>query len=208
MKNVFFEPWEGKQYQTGGIFGKKILVLGESHYCGECKQCGIKYYPHCDNINTNGLIEQYLSGVKDNWTPTFLKFERSLVNKETTLEDSNKIWNSIAFYNYLQVAKDESRQAGTKEEYTEAEQPFWEVLECLQPDLIIVWGMRLYRYLPWTNWIESDDIIIDGYSIPNGYYQLPCGKKIRVIPIWHPSTGYSWDWWYKVLSTELKNSQL
>jgi len=30
MKSVFFKPWVGKVYDSGGIFGKRILVLGES----------------------------------------------------------------------------------------------------------------------------------------------------------------------------------
>ena len=39
--NVFFQPFVGKDYTTGGIFGKRIMVLGESHYCDEgCTDCG------------------------------------------------------------------------------------------------------------------------------------------------------------------------
>lgn len=40
MENVFFLPWVGSQYQTKGYNGKKNLVLGESHICGGCEQCG------------------------------------------------------------------------------------------------------------------------------------------------------------------------
>ena len=36
-KYVKFRPWVGEKYHTVGIFGKKILVLGESHYCKEDK---------------------------------------------------------------------------------------------------------------------------------------------------------------------------
>ena len=32
MAKIHFTPWEGKNYRNGGRFGKKILVLGESHY--------------------------------------------------------------------------------------------------------------------------------------------------------------------------------
>lgn len=35
MSEVFFQPFVGKDYQRGGIFGKRIMVLGESHYCDE-----------------------------------------------------------------------------------------------------------------------------------------------------------------------------
>ena len=30
--NIFFQPFVGKDYADGGIFGKRIMVLGESHY--------------------------------------------------------------------------------------------------------------------------------------------------------------------------------
>lgn len=207
MEHVFFKPWIGKNYETGGIFSKKILVLGESHYCGGCDQCGLKYGPECEILNTNKCILDLLDGYTDRWTSTFHKFERSLVNKETTLEDSNEIWNSIAFFNFLQVAMNDKREGGTAKEYDEGRTAFLEVINELQPDLIIVWGTsRLYNNLPGKDcgWIDGEKFDVDGWSVPNGYYQLNNGKKSRVIAIWHPSTsrGYSWDWWYKVISRQ------
>lgn len=39
--NIFFQPFVGKHYADGGMFGKRILILGESHYCDEgCADCG------------------------------------------------------------------------------------------------------------------------------------------------------------------------
>ena len=88
LKHVFFKPWIGKNYQSGGIFPKKILVVGESHYCGGCEECGLKYKPQgCEAVNTIKTIRLLLDGYTATWTPTYRKFERSLVNKETTLEE-------------------------------------------------------------------------------------------------------------------------
>ena len=43
MNNVIFTPWVGKFYQKNGYENKKILILGESHYCHKCKELdGIK----------------------------------------------------------------------------------------------------------------------------------------------------------------------
>ena len=44
MEHVNFRPWIGKNYNTRGYKGNRILVLGESHYCqdlsnGKCSQC-------------------------------------------------------------------------------------------------------------------------------------------------------------------------
>jgi hypothetical protein len=35
MEHVFFKPWKGTDYESGGIFRKKILAIGESFYCSE-----------------------------------------------------------------------------------------------------------------------------------------------------------------------------
>ena len=203
MEHVFFKPWIGKNYQNGGIFKKKILVLGESHYCGECDKCGIKYAPECNDLNTTKIIESLLDGSTGGWANTFKKFERSLVNKPTTAEESREIWESVAYFNFLQVAMTETRTAGSYEDYIEGQKAFLEVFEDLQPDLIIVWGIRLYGHLPNERWIQGEPLVVDNYSVKNGYYQLKQGKKSRVIAVYHPSTGYSWDWWYKVIASQL-----
>ena len=208
MKHVFFKPWIGKNYQTGGIFDKKILVLGESHYCDGCDNCGLQYYPNgCIEDLTNKTVTNIIKGYTDVWTPTFRKFERSLVNEETTNERSGEIWNSVAFFNFLQVDMKRSRKGGTPEDYVEGGKAFLEVINELQPDLIIVWGTsRLYYNMPGVKdgWIGGEELTIDGWRVPNGYYLLKSGKKSRVIAVYHPSAGYSWDWWYKVISSQTK----
>lgn len=201
----FFEPWVGDNYEDGGIFHKKILVLGESHYCGECDgKCGFKSYPDgCKPDFTTDTIQKYLDPKlkRENWMRTYLKFERSLFGVETSLEDRKAIWNSIAFYNYLQVAMNKSRQAGTYQDYIDAQAPFLEVLEELQPDLVIVWGVtRLFNNMPEDSWGWEEPLSFEDYPnfyIQNGYYKLKSGKKTRVVPVYHPSVGYDWKWWYK-----------
>ena len=54
--NVFFQPFVGKDYTTGGIFGKRIMVLGESHYCDEgCTDCGnVANHRECRTFTSDG----------------------------------------------------------------------------------------------------------------------------------------------------------
>ena len=91
MYPLTFQPFVGTSYGRNNIFGKKIMVLGESHY-GSIPSSDI----------TRDVIAQYLNPnvEREGWMNTFLKFERSLVNKETTRQDSETIWNSLLFYNY------------------------------------------------------------------------------------------------------------
>ena len=88
--NVFFKPFVGKDYTTGGIFGKRIMVLGESHYCDEgCTDCGnVANHRECRTF-TNGVVGDYLNEDKtrERWMSTFLKFERSLVGHETDCQE-------------------------------------------------------------------------------------------------------------------------
>lgn len=201
--STFFLPWVGAQYFSGGgMFGRRIMVLGESHYCGvSCSECGVNHYGKCNNFTTQ-VIRDYLdqNNKREGWMSTYLKFERSLVNHETTYEEREKIWDSLLFYNFLQVAMQGPRQAGTPEQYRAANEPFFAVLDKYQPDLLVVWGTRLWNNLPSERWIDGEDIQVDGYSIENGYYNLPNGKKVRAICVYHPSAGYSWDYWYRVIT--------
>ena len=84
--NIFFQPFVGKDYANGGIFGKRIMILGESHYCDEsCTDCGdCQLHRECLNF-TQQVLDDYLNDNKErqNWMRTFLKFERSLVGEET-----------------------------------------------------------------------------------------------------------------------------
>ena len=84
--NIFFQPFVGKDYANGGIFGKRIMILGESHYCDEsCADCGdCRLHRECMNF-TQQVLDDYLNENKErqDWMRTFLKFERSLVGEET-----------------------------------------------------------------------------------------------------------------------------
>ena len=64
MEHVFFKPWVGRNYENGGIFSKKLLVLGESHYCGGCNQCGLKYGRECEEFTKDTVIN-YLNGEEE-----------------------------------------------------------------------------------------------------------------------------------------------
>ena len=202
MKDVRFEPWVGKNYKTSGYNGKKILVIGESFYCSEEEAVATL---------TTIIVEDYLAIRKGEyrknnggWTNTYLKFERSLKGKVTTPEESQTIWDSIAFYNYLQVPMSGARESGSPIDYKNAEKAFFEVLNDLQPDLIIVWGVgKLFNNLPEDRWTWGKPLNVDGWDIINGFYQLNNKNEVRCIAVYHPSTGYQWDWWHKVISSQL-----
>ncbi len=204
MSNIFFQPFVGKEY-GGGPFGKRIMVLGESHYCGEeCADCGdCSLHKECMNFTTN-VVQTYLKRNGGLWMNTYLKFERSLVGHETDSDETERIWNSVIFYNYLQVAMDESRQAGTAEQYRRAADALFETLERYLPEYVIVWGKRLWNNLPSERWADGEDIVVDGCPNATGTYTLRSGKRVKMMVVYHPSAGYSWDYWHRVIQRFLQ----
>ena len=201
---VKFLPFVGDEYWNGISFdkdgnlvlgteenpGKKVLVLGESHYCDE------DLSDEELSSFTRDVLDSYLnSEERCSWKRTFLKFERALSNADTNI-NSKSIWNHLMFYNYLQRPLRGTRMAGDSEDYKEAETPFFAILEQYQPDCIIVWGRRLFDNLPSVNGVEGKympriNIISWSYKIGD--------KMIKVLPIYHPSVGFSWDYWHKII---------
>ena len=58
---IFFHPHIGLNYHQPALFPKRILVLGESHYCGDaCADCGSQAHPECANF-TRKVVADYLN---------------------------------------------------------------------------------------------------------------------------------------------------
>ena len=206
LNSVRFLPWIGSNYHNSGLNGRRILVLGESHYCGECtrKECENDNKSECRDF-TIRVVNDYLNRKAvgfNRWMNTFTKFERSLVGDWTDEDSRKSIWDSIAFYNYLQYALDDSRKTGDSDAYSKAIEPFYHVLDYLKPEFIIVWGKQLWNRMPGDErWEEDDSIKMDdGYTVENGYYKLSNGDKAKVFPIYHPSVGYDWNYWHNVIN--------
>lgn len=181
----------------------KIMALGDSHYCGTpCGRCGVNPNPRCNRL-TSDVVRAFLDQdcEREGWMNTYLKFERSLVGHETTPEESRDIWDSLIFYNYLQVALGGPRVAGSPGQYDAGSVPFFSVLDRFRPDVLAVWGVRLWNSLPSERWTDGPEVVIDGYRVNNGWYGLANGAKARVVCVYHPSSAYDWSYWHRVLQT-------
>ena len=217
---VKFHPWVGDKYEYGikGYYkkgkivygtpddpGKKLLVLGESHYCANL----------ADAISElTKIIIADLIDPDSEWEPyknTYTKFIKSLTGYLDYLEFDKKkeAWEHIVFYNYVQLPMTSARISPTTEDFKKSEEAFWEVLNELKPDLIIVWGSRLYNNLPQkgeqledlkifhfdSEFGNDQEIFIETWS-----YNLK-EKDIKILPITHPSAGYSTELFYDIIKT-------
>lgn len=207
MSYIKFKPWVGCNYETGGVFAKKILVLGESHYSEEQNR----------NPKPNFTIDVIDEYVKDyfgaGYQQTFYCFAKAVMGKEELSEEERAaFWHSVVFYNYVQQYQSGPRQPLNLQESdkTENESAFQEVLETCMPDCIIVWGKRLYSMMPyWNGRGDTLDVEVfdsDGSKTKIGsasvwIYPIK-GKEIPALCVSHPSTpvgkmrGY-WHLFYK-----------
>lgn len=185
FEETFFDPWVGENYECG-YNGIKILVIGNSHYCSErcnCSYCGVAgdfydKYDYC--VDTTDIVSQFLDpDYYENWMKTYHNFECALTGYEVDSEVSNEIWNSIAFYNYLQTAVTGPYDKGRAKDYYSSRDAFWEVLEELRPDCIIFWGTRA--------WYKAPDFNGENYNC----YALEDGTEISTLQIHHPSQGFN-----------------
>lgn len=188
---IFFKPWVGENYENG-INGKKILVLGESHHCDDdkCLDCGTTNTKHDCNSFTQKVILNYFSYKEkkypfDRWMNTFTKFANILNGKKLSDPEQIDFWESVAFYNYVQKALTGPRISPTQDEFNNSLPAFHYLIENLKPDLIIIWGMRLWYNLPKGIFFVIEN---NAKNIPIHYYKKD-NIKIPLKVIYHPASS-------------------
>ena len=72
MEKFNIRPWVGKHYANGGVFKKKVLILGESHYCfdaeeGKCPGCSATNMKAECHSQTEDVIEEFISDYRGDY---------------------------------------------------------------------------------------------------------------------------------------------
>lgn len=206
MSDIRFKPWVGDRYGCGIVgydadgkiiygtenhIGKRVLVLGESHYCANPETEATKYLTIniiLDILDPNSEWESYKN--------TYTKFIKSLIGCKDDLKQKEKedAWQHIMFYNYVQTPMSAARVAPRPDDFKVSQTAFFEILMKYDPDIVIVWGNRLYNNLP-KGGKQLDDLTIStgrfsGNSTEMWSYNV-CDKDVIVMPITHPSAAYS-----------------
>jgi hypothetical protein len=193
MKNVFFYPHVGKNYETKGFNGLKLLILGESHYCGdECEVCGKLPDNECSKF-TEEVLNRYFDYKKgnvphENWMTTFTRFTNVLLEEQADNVTVLDFWDSVIFYNYVQSSTKGPRIPPTSRQFDESKDAFIEVLENYKPHLILVWGNRLWENLPDTGLWGKENILNNEND--HFYYYEVGNKRIPAYRVCHPSTHH------------------
>lgn len=141
MQNINFLPWQGKNFAQG-YRGKKILVLGESHYTEDGKGW---------QSITQDVMERYINYItgkspfEARWMNTFTKFAKAFQNGEMSNEEVAQFWQGVVFYNFVQFPTSGPRVAPTAQQFADSEKAFREVFAQYKPDIVIAWGGRLWE---------------------------------------------------------------
>jgi hypothetical protein len=199
MTNVFFRPWVGENYKAKGFNGKRILVLGESCYCGTCPGCGgftvddvdwdaEEWQAECRN-KIPEVVTRFLD-YKNGKMPfqgymrTFSRFTNIFTGHQCTAEETQNFWKSFVLYNYVQTALKGPGIAPEQWEWDTGKEAFFEVLADYNPDVIIVWGKRLWDHMP--TGIREDKSFPNRWGDGLRYYNN--GKRdIPAYACYHPS---------------------
>jgi len=185
--------WMGENYTKGGFNGLQLLFVGESTY----------HDPHSPEKKalptSKNLITAVLNGEQGRWTSFYTKIYKVTTGRthETpSKEDIKRFWESVAFVNYIPVPiASTSRVRPTNDQWESAREPFLKVLAEVNPDGIILLGKELGRKLIGTRVVERKS----SKKIDVGYIQVGNRSIPTRVEIQHPSTGFKYAFWNKVV---------
>lgn len=197
MKNITFLPWVGKSYSKG-IDNKKVMVLGESHYCALVADAK----PELSSEVIQDLFDE--KSEHEAYKNTYTKFERALAGKILSFKEKRDLWNMFLFYNYVQTPMTGARVAPTEEEFNLSESALFGVLEKYKPDYMIVWGARLYNNLPKKGFQLTDLNVKNVDSFETWGYELSNGHIVQLLCITHPSAAFEPPYWHQIIHAFIK----
>lgn len=201
MEDVYFKPYVGKYALTEGFKKQRLMIIGDSHYCGCCEKCGVHgmlnplEMEECINFTCNVIdkYRKYRNGVPfensdRNWYSTYLVCERAIMGKKgTSFEDSKYYLDHIIFCNFIQTAYLENPEENyIASDYEKSMPIIKEQILKYKPTKVIVWGNAVWASFPNEN---------DGwnYISPNrGEYNWE-GHKFQILKIHHPARYFSYD---------------
>ena len=204
-KHHFFEPYVGNHYKEG-IHGKKILVLGASFYCN-CVKC--PFFASCtsvilkDSSEFDSKCPEYKSAGKQlhlepcycvEDAPTTYQRFAAYMGKHLGTEDYDTVWEYLAFTNYVQFFLPATNGSFRETMWSDLSErdfaAFTEVVQQLQPDIVVVWGNVINSALK-----ERNPYLVDMKELQETEYYVchldvpGVNHPVAVINPYHPSSG-------------------
>jgi hypothetical protein len=189
-----FNPWIGSLYgqPTNFFSGRKLFVLGESHYAKEPELVG--------TTRSDFTTEAVEALALPHTNKTFRGISALLAGRaQSTLppEKVQAVWDAIIFYNYVpSYVRRNTRPSN--EQWRAGAAPFQQMLAEHKPDGVLVCGFGTWKRMVCDapGGREQDTRALESFVV-NG---VPC-RKIR-----HPSKGFDWRAWRPAVEALLQGT--
>ena len=195
MQRLFFKPWVGRDYSTGGLLRQRVLILGESHY--QWKR-GVPLTPEL----TRQCIREQISGTytKQFWTNIAVAF----LGRRPDVADKRRFWDSVVFSNLIQANVGFGPRVPPSDKmWADGRLIFFKHLVtrykphvgdgCL--------GYRLWERLP-DEWGKRGPRLRGERLTETWIYPHAKGAALA-FPIRHPSAGFNGSTWNRVVKRAL-----
>ena len=144
-----FDPWIGHRYQTEGLNGASLLILGESQYDTDLA-APLPGLRERDGLSTHRIVQDWGIDRPNAFFTKIIKLVSGQLQCMPTQEDKARFWDRVVFYNYVQWWMPGPRSRPSQEMWQSAQGPFLRVLEECQPQIVLVLGKALAGWLPPT----------------------------------------------------------
>lgn len=195
-----FDPWVGSQYKGNGLWNRKVLVVGESHYDewrekgkDQCWQRSTTKHKLLRTF-TQECVQDVVNG--NGGAPYWPAVRNRLGGEEYEKQSPDVFWNKVAFYNFIQspVPGCPPKARPTQAQWEAAPALLKQTITRLRPDRILFTGKStgprksLWNYVPCRNG-KLPDIEVDGVSLPLEFFTLKDGKRVYVTATAHPRSN-------------------
>lgn len=174
-----FQPWVGDKYESEGLEGLRLLIVGDSHY---------------DSLPTDAAnlpkltVDVVGNAIRDDGGSLFF-FHRigDVVSGHPLIDRKarDEFWQRVSFCNFFQRVLESSDAKPTAEDQEAALPIFRDVLDGLRPNAVLVTGYRQWNSIkPWDSVPRTSDT-------PRGtWLWAVSGLRMIAAPTVHPS-------WYR-----------
>lgn len=134
----FLKPWVGSGYRDGGLYGLRVLILGESHYDSS------------DNLRESYTIDCIRDIAQRRRFRFFTAVQSLMQGTRGWVPDAERaaFWERVAYCNFVQSFAPGPRVAPTPEMWSAGGAALVQTVGELSPQLVVALGERLWPRLP------------------------------------------------------------
>lgn len=213
-----WKPWVGENY----YLGKKLLIVGESHYSWTNEKDTPEKVHSCinDPAWTRIFVENHgIKGINLNKHPVLRNIEKTLFNPQSaTVRNRQMLWRCVSYYNFVQEPMDTIKHRPQKDDWQKGWNTFFKVVDILKPNYILFCGVSALNEQPFfyealkNNAFKCDKGIRKKTEKIGRTYLRTRGEiskgdhKASISCISHPSRSpYLLEWSSKVVETQMKD---